>query len=301
MVPYNQDNDHIIELEGIKIASFLKKTETNLDERTVNSFGEEWNKFSGFDEKDLKVTGDQYFDIVGDSVLNKEVEALDVGCGSGRWSRYLSSRVKSIEAIDPSNAILSAAKFNADIENIRWTQASADNIPFDDDSFDFVFSLGVLHHIPDTQQALNDAVKKLKGGGYFLLYLYYALENRSGFYRGLFWISNLFRRFIAMLPGGLKRLVCDIIALIIYLPLVSISRFVKFIFKGELYKKIPLSYYSDKSFYIMRNDSLDRFGTPLEKRFTKTEIKNMMEQSGLGEIVFSDHEPYWHALGKKLA
>ena len=51
----------------------------------------------------------------------------------------------------------------------------------------------------------------------------------------------------------------------------------------------------------MRNDSLDRFGTPLEKRFTKTEIKNMMEQSGLGEIVFSDHEPYWHALGKKLA
>ena len=50
---------------------------------------------------------------------------------------------------------------------------------------------------------------------------------------------------------------------------------------------------------MIRNDSLDRFGTPLEQRFTKQQIKEMMEQAGLTEIVFSDNIPFWHAVGKK--
>ena len=300
MIDYNQKAESIIEVEGLKISSFMKENTSNLDEETVKSFGEEWNKFTGFDEKDLKVTGDQYFDIVDDSIINAQTTtALDVGCGSGRWSRYISKKVKFIEAVDPSDAIAKASIFNKDIENIRWTQASVDNIPFVDNSFDFVFSLGVLHHIPDTQQALTDAVKKLKPGGYFLLYLYYALDNRGLAYKILFKLSHLLRFVISKLPGFLKRVICDIIALFIYFPLVSIARIMKLVIGGDSYKKLPLSYYHDKSFHIMRNDALDRFGTPLEQRFTKKEIENMMVKSGLSDIKFSQGEPYWHALGKK--
>jgi hypothetical protein len=49
----------------------------------------------------------------------------------------------------------------------------------------------------------------------------------------------------------------------------------------------------------MRTDALDRFGTKLEKRFTKTEISQMMERIGLEDIVFSDSAPYWCAVGYK--
>jgi len=49
----------------------------------------------------------------------------------------------------------------------------------------------------------------------------------------------------------------------------------------------------------MRTDSRDRFGTPLEQRFTKTEIEQMMHAAGLKDIVFSNHQPYWTALGYK--
>ena len=49
----------------------------------------------------------------------------------------------------------------------------------------------------------------------------------------------------------------------------------------------------------MQNDALDRFGTPLEQRFTKKEIEKMMIDCGLTEIVFSAQTPYWHAIGKK--
>jgi hypothetical protein len=57
--------------------------------------------------------------------------------------------------------------------------------------------------------------------------------------------------------------------------------------------------YENKSFYIIRNDSLDRFGTPLEQRFTRNQIQEMMERAGLENIVFSNNIPYWHAVGKK--
>lgn len=300
MINYNQKATDTIDVDGLEVSSFMKEGPTNLDEETVKSFGEEWNKFTGFDEKDLKVTGDQYFDIVDNSIVNpNSTRVLDVGCGSGRWSRYLSDKVKFIEAVDPSEAIAKASKFNRDKKNIRWTQASVDNIPFEDNSFDFVFSLGVLHHIPDTQQALTDAVKKLKPGGHFLLYLYYALDNRGVAYKLLFKMSNSIRYVISKLPGFLKRIVCDIIALVIYFPLVSLARLLKSLSKGNAFNKLPLSYYHDKSFHIMRNDALDRFGTPLEQRFTKTEIEKMMLASGLTDIKFSEGVPFWHALGKK--
>jgi hypothetical protein len=59
----------------------------------------------------------------------------------------------------------------------------------------------------------------------------------------------------------------------------------------------PLAAYRHHSFYTMRTDSLDRFGTRLEQRFTRAEISDMMERSGLVDIRFREAEPYWCAAG----
>ena len=61
----------------------------------------------------------------------------------------------------------------------------------------------------------------------------------------------------------------------------------------------PLSAYRENSFYSMRTDALDRFGTKLEQRFTKQEIQSMMEKSGLEHIKFSEKTPFWCAVGVK--
>jgi methionyl-tRNA synthetase len=63
--------------------------------------------------------------------------------------------------------------------------------------------------------------------------------------------------------------------------------------------KIPQSPYRYRSFYSMRTDALDRFGTRLEHRFTRSAIKEMMETAGLTNIVFSDQEPFWVACGHR--
>ncbi|MCI5211749.1 MAG: SAM-dependent methyltransferase, partial [Candidatus Electrothrix sp. ATG2] len=68
---------------------------------------------------------------------------------------------------------------------------------------------------------------------------------------------------------------------------------------GRRVSSIPLSYYRQYSFYTMRTDARDRFGTPLEKRFTRQQIRAMMQDAGLTDIRFSDNAPYWRAVGRR--
>lgn len=89
----------------------------------------------------------------------------------------------------------------------------------------------------------------------------------------------------------------DVIALLVYLPMATCSRLLERF--GLNVVTIPLSYYRHLSFYTMRTDARDRFGTPLEHRFTRQQIKEMMDQAGLVRIVFSDAAPFWCAVGFK--
>ncbi len=272
----------------------------NIDMATVKSFGEEWKRFNQFHQADLQKIGGDYFDILPESLKNKRTKVLDVGCGSGRWASYLASFVGHIDCIDPSSAVYTAAEMLKEKHQIRISRTDVDNLPFADDSFDLVYSLGVLHHIPDTEAAMKKSVSKVKRGGYFLVYLYYNLDNRNFFYRSIFNVTNQFRKVISRLPSGVKKGICSLIAFTVYWPLAKTAYMVQKSGAKNLAKKIPLAYYGDKSFWIMQNDALDRFGTPLEQRFSKIQIEVMMKNIGLSEIVFSEREPYWHAIGKKV-
>jgi ubiquinone/menaquinone biosynthesis C-methylase UbiE len=137
MLAYTSDPKSILKFHQHEINSFISEgSMENIDWNTVNSFGEEWSKFSSFSEQEIKKIGDDYFDIVNEEMLNKTSLVLDLGCGTGRWSKYISSRSKFVEAIDPSNAVFSAMKLLEQDTNVRVTQASVDHIPFQDNSFD---------------------------------------------------------------------------------------------------------------------------------------------------------------------
>ena len=155
----------------------------------------------------------------------------------------------------------------------------------------------MLHHLPDTSSAIKSCVSLLKPGAPLLLYLYYAFDNRGWVYRVLWRFSDLVRRIICKLPSRFKHFVTDIIAAIVYFPLARLSLLLDKV--GINAVSIPLFFYRNHSFYTMRTDSRDRFGTPLEQRFTKQQIKSYMERSGLIDIKFSDNAPYWCAVGIK--
>ncbi|MEO8765780.1 MAG: class I SAM-dependent methyltransferase [Ginsengibacter sp.] len=271
----------------------------NIDKRVVGEFGEEWLKFNVFSDKLINAAAEEYFDIVDDSMVNKETYALDIGCGTGRWTKFLSAKAGFIEAVDPSDAIFAADKLLRDVPNVRLTKASVDTLPFPDETFDFAMSIGVLHHIPDTQQAMNDCVKKVKRGGHFYVYLYYNLDKRGWVFTSLFKLSDVLRSLICKLPGALKKVICDILAITIYLPLVLWVKILLFLGFTKFAKQMPLSAYHNKSFFVIRNDALDRFGTRLEQRFSAEQVTAMMKNAGLTNIIISPGVPYFHAVGKR--
>ncbi len=290
---YTRASTRLITVDGREVASFLDPSDANIDWATVDAFGEEWLKFDSFAPADLERIGAEYFDLVSGKMLDRLSRVLDVGCGTGRGARYLAARAGFVEAVDPSRAVLTATRVLADVPNARVTQASVESLPFPDASFDFVMSLGVLHHVPDTARAIAQCVRKLKPGGWFLVYLYYNLDNRGPAFHLLFRAVSWLRRWLATSPPATKKVVCEIIAVTVYWPLARLAA----LFPSA--ERLPLAYYRNKSFRIMRNDALDRFGTPLEQRFSRAEIHRMLEQAGLVDIRFSPRAPYWHAVGRR--
>lgn len=298
---FNKEPKNIIKLNNKNVYCFSDdRLANNIDETVVDSFGKEWEKFNKFSDKEIKKIGDLYFDIIDDKIVNKSSYGIDIGCGTGRWSKYLSKKIGFLECVDPSSAIFTATKLLKNTDNVRFSKASADNLPFDDKIFDFGMSIGVLHHIPDTAKALNDCVKKIKKGGYFYLYLYYNFENKGILFKILFHCSTIIRLLVSRFPTKIKMFMCDLIALFIYMPFILIGRFFLLFNLKKIANIIPLNIYQKTSFYVIRNDALDRFGTTLEQRFSKKNITNMMISAGLDEIKISKSLPYWHAIGRKI-
>jgi ubiquinone/menaquinone biosynthesis C-methylase UbiE len=271
----------------------------NIDREVVAGFGDEWSRFdqTALTEQELAEMFDNYFSIFPWERLGPDAVGFDLGCGSGRWAKGVAPRVGKLYLFDPSADALAVAKRNlAGVANCFFEVAGADNIPLSDEGCDFGYSLGVLHHIPDTEAGLRSCVSKLKTGAPFLLYLYYSFDNRPMWFRAVWRTSDVIRRVISRLPHSLRYGASQAMALLVYLPLARTAMAAEK--AGVNVDNFPLSQYRNNSFYVMRTDALDRFGTKLEQRFSKAEITAMMERCGLTDIVFSENS-FWTAVGIK--
>ena len=121
----------------------------------------------------------------------------------------------------------------------------------------------------------------LKSGAPLLLYLYlyYAFDNRPPWFRWIWRLSNAARLLIRRLPPRPKQLVTDLVALSVYLPLSRLAALAEA--AGLNVAFFPLSYYRHCNFYIMRIDQRDRFGIPLEQRFSRAQLRAMCTAAGL--------------------
>lgn len=269
----------------------------NIDNDTVRGFGQEWAAFdqSGLSESELRR---QFEDFFATFDLRDLGEGFDLGCGSGRWAKFVAPLAQTLHLIDPAAEALEVARRNlAGAANVDFLCAGSDNIPLADESQDFGYSIGVLHHIPDTEQAMRDAVRKLRKGGQFGTYLYYRFDDRPAWFKGLWRASDIIRRNVSRLPFGPRKALTTLAAGAVYYPLARTALLLEK--AGRDVDGFPLSWYRHRTFYSMRTDALDRFGTRLENRFTKSEIRGMMERCGLTDIKFSDRRPYWVASGIK--
>ena len=276
------------------------KNKEFLHNNVIKDFGREWSSFdqSNLSDKELINNFNQYFSVFPLQELDSNKVGFDLGCGSGRWAKLIAPKVKRLNCIEPSIDAINVAKENLNgFSNVIFYNNNFQNTKIDENSQDFGYCLGVLHHTNDINEGLNFCNKILKKNGSFLIYLYYNLDNRPIYYKIIWKLSNFLRFIISNLPFKLKKFLTDLIATFVYFPLVLTVRILETI--GIKTINFPLAYYKDKSFYTMRTDSLDRFGTKLENRYSKIEIADMLEKSGFKDIKFSNTMPFWVVFCRK--
>lgn len=251
------------------------------------SFGEEWSRFPEIlPEHEAEFR--QYFDIVDIGGL-ADARVCDLGCGIGRWSHFLKGRCRELVLLDFSEAIFAARENFRDVSNTLFFLGDLRRMPFRDDFADFLFSLGVLHHLPTG--ALEEVRALSRCAPAILVFLYYALDNRPHFWRSLLAGTTRVRQFLAARKGTRFRASATWgLALGVYLPMIGIGHLLRPI---GLSHHVPLyDFYHGKSLRRIRQDVYDRFFTRIEQRFSREQIL------GLGDtfrrITVSDHPPYWH-------
>ena len=129
-----------------------------------------------------------------DTVQGKRL--LDIGCGNGYVTCLYAEAGADVVAVDITDRAVELTRARLALNGLdaEVKQADAETLPFEDESFDVVVSFGVLHHTPDTEQAIEEARRLLKPGGRLLLMLY----HRDSFaYRFLFrakrWLQPTWR------------------------------------------------------------------------------------------------------------
>lgn len=269
----------------------------SVDQPTVEGFGYEWTRFdqTTTDPAELDRLFAQYFAGFEWQSLPADALGFDLGSGSGRWARRASDRAAGLICLDASAEALEVTRRNA--PDCPLVQAVAGALPLRPGSFDFGYSLGVLHHIPDPLAGLSDAVTALKPGAPFLVYLYYAFDNRPPWFRLLWRSSDAVRRVISRCPPPVRAGISDVLAGVVYLPLARLAAALER--RGRAVEAFPLSEYRYRSLYAMRTDALDRFGTRLEHRFTRQSVAELLERAGLEGVAVSDTAPYWCVVGFK--
>ena len=264
----------------------------------VAGFDYEWTRFQAVGTKELDVVFRSYSDILPADSFAEGLLVVDAGCGAGRWAFEVARRGPRVIAVDLGQSVELARRNTAATGRVACVQADVQRLPLARGAFDWAYTLGVLHHLDRPAEALSEITRTVRSGGHVLVYVYYALEGRGPAYRLIFRAVDLLRRVLSRSPRALAFAIATAVAIVVYFPLARSARLLARLGLGSIAEQVPLSFYRERSFGIMRNDSLDRLGTRLERRYTRDAMVALMRSAGLADVMVSPSPPLWHAIGR---
>ena len=138
--------------------------------RTAQSFGMQWTTFDVARDAEDQAVFRAKTGLSPEEIAGKRV--LDAGCGGGRYARVAARFGAEVYAVDLSEAVERAREILRGFPNAHVIQADIGRLPFPERFFDAVYSIGVLHHTPDTRAYMRAAVRRLAPGGTLSIWLY---------------------------------------------------------------------------------------------------------------------------------
>jgi SAM-dependent methyltransferase/uncharacterized protein YbaR (Trm112 family) len=233
--------------------------------------------------------------IPADLTASKGRVGLDAGCGAGLDLAHFADGGADIIAIDVSTGVEVAKDLLRDRPNVHFVQGDLHSPPFRPDSFDFVYSFGVLHHMADTRQGFLNLASLLKVGGPLITYLYESFDKRSALEQRALSAVGVGRAATVKMPATalyalcwmmtpLVWLTCSVPARLLRTPLPSVAA------------KIP--YRHTVRWNVLASDLFDRFSPPVERRFTEDQVRELYSAAGLGDLHVEWYRG-WVAWGRK--
>ena len=268
--------------------------EAAVAQRTADSFAYEWERFGVMRDEWAKNFADYMRPHTPQSLAGKSV--LDIGAGSGRHSFHAAQAGAQVVAVD-LGASIDVARRNLPA-SVLTVQADAEALPFEPGSFDLVMSIGVLHHLPDTERALRSIARYAKPGGHVHVYLYWVPEQcwhraRAARRHGAATADRPPAPPRCCTRSAIRsRRCCSSPSSLPYRALRKRPR------AARLAAALPLKTYADYPFSVLVNDQFDRFSAPLERRFTAAEVRAAMEAAGLEDVVVLPNHG-WVADGRR--
>jgi SAM-dependent methyltransferase/uncharacterized protein YbaR (Trm112 family) len=271
--------------------------------KTALSFGFEWTRFPEmYAEWDRSFL--DYMQPHGPEFFRGK-KVLDAGCGNGRFAYYAAKYGAEVWAIDLGPAVEVAKRNTAALNEdragtVQVVQADLHRPPFAPESFDFIYSIGVLHHLPDPEQAFQNLLQYLKPEGEIQIYLYWQPEGQQ-IKRALLALVSAGRTITTRLPHKAVYALAFPAAVAAFGLFVWPYRLLKKI-PGlkSLAEKLPMKQYASFPFRVCVNDQLDRFSAPIENRYTRQQVAGWLRRARLeGPVVSAAFG--WVGTGRKPA
>jgi SAM-dependent methyltransferase len=201
---------------------------------------------------------------------------LDAGCGMGRFAEVATRWGARVVGIDLSAAAEVAARNLSDRDFVAL-QADVFHLPFAPQSFDYIYSIGVLHHTPDCEQAVKVLPQYLKPGGSLAVWLY---SGYSKWYR----FSDIYRKYSSrMSPATLHRVLQ--VAVPLFYQLDRGLRAVPLVGKpvaGVIHHVFPVNRQSDPEARVL--DTFDWYSPKYQSKHTYEQVFRWFEDCGLEDL-----------------
>lgn len=207
---------------------------------------------------------------------------IDIGSGSGNdtYIMAMNNPLVKLTSLDISEGVFKTKKRTSSLKNVSIVKGSTLQLPFKNDIFDFAYSYGVIHHVPNPERGIKEIARVLKSNAPIFLYLYED-HHDDHFKKNSLRIVSILRKITTRIHPRILYILCFISSpVVVFVYFISVL-FLKSISK-RAHEKIPFNYCSHP--FSLTGDLFDRFGAPIERRFSKKEAYDLLSKNGFKNI-----------------